>query len=117
MQTANAASATLAAIIALSATLASASASATPCDQVSAQIDAKLKAKGVKAYTLEAIPVAEVKEQKVVGSCAVGTKKIVYRRVTVVAAAPQDVAQKPALATVTTMGAGAGAATVSTAAK
>ncbi|WP_029922099.1 DUF1161 domain-containing protein [Nevskia soli] len=53
---------------------------ATPCDSVKEQIDAKIKAKGVKTYTLDVVPAAEVKEQKVVGSCEGGAKKIVYKR-------------------------------------
>ncbi|MDR3416349.1 MAG: DUF1161 domain-containing protein [Nevskia sp.] len=65
---------------ALAVGLASAQALATTCDQVQASIDAKIKANGVKDYTLEAVPVAEVKDRKVVGTCEVGTKKIVYTR-------------------------------------
>lgn len=53
---------------------------ATPCDGVKDQIDARIKAKGVKAYSLEVVAAAEVKEQKVVGSCDGGAKKIVYKR-------------------------------------
>lgn len=53
---------------------------ATPCDTVKEQIDAKIKAKGVKAYSLDVIATADVKEQKVVGSCEGGAKKIVYKR-------------------------------------
>ncbi|HZR34458.1 MAG TPA: DUF1161 domain-containing protein [Nevskia sp.] len=59
---------------------AAASASATPCDEVKSQIEAKVKGHGVKAYTLEVIDAAGVKEQKVVGSCEGGKKKIVYKR-------------------------------------
>jgi hypothetical protein len=53
---------------------------ATPCDTVKEQIDAKIKAKGVKAYSLDVVAAADVKEQKVVGSCEAGAKKIVYKR-------------------------------------
>jgi hypothetical protein len=41
---------------------------------------AKLKAKGVTGYTLEIKAASEVKDEKVVGSCEGGTKKIVYSR-------------------------------------
>ena len=52
----------------------------TPCDEVKASIAAKLDAKGVKDYTLDAVASAEVADQKVVGSCDGGAKKIVYKR-------------------------------------
>ncbi len=68
------------AIIALLLAIASAAAWATPCDAVKDKIDAKIKAHGVKTYTLSVVPAAEVKEQKVVGSCEGGAKKIVYKR-------------------------------------
>jgi len=60
--------------------LTAASAWATPCDSVKDQIDAKIKAKGVKTYTLDVVPAADVKDQKVVGSCEGGARKIVYKR-------------------------------------
>jgi hypothetical protein len=65
------------------------------CDEVKAQIDAKLQAKGVKSYTLEVVPVAQAapapasgaaaapaKEAagKVVGNCEGETKQIIYKR-------------------------------------
>ena len=52
----------------------------TPCDEVKSEIAAKMDAKGVKGYTLEAVPNDQVKDQKVVGSCEGGTKKIVYTK-------------------------------------
>lgn len=52
----------------------------TPCDDVKAGIAKKLDDKGVKNYTLEAVASADVKDQKVVGSCDAGAKKIVYAR-------------------------------------
>ena len=51
-----------------------------PCDELKSEIDAKLQAKGVKGYTLDVIPTDQVKDQKVIGSCEGGTKKIVYKR-------------------------------------
>lgn len=52
----------------------------TPCDDVKAGIAKKLDGKGVKGYTLDVVAAADVKEQKVVGSCDGGAKKIVYAR-------------------------------------
>jgi hypothetical protein len=53
---------------------------AKPCDELKAEIDAKLQAKGAKGYTLEVVAADAVKDQKVIGSCEGGTKKIVYAR-------------------------------------
>jgi len=51
-----------------------------PCEELKAEIEAKLKEKGVKAYALEIVPAQDVKDKKVVGSCDGGTKKIIYQR-------------------------------------
>jgi len=50
------------------------------CEELKAEIDAKIKANGVPVYTLEIVPNDEVKDGQVVGSCDGGTKKIVYKR-------------------------------------
>jgi hypothetical protein len=50
------------------------------CDELKTEIVAKLETKQVKKYTLDIVATEEVKDQKVVGSCAGGTKKIVYKR-------------------------------------
>ena len=52
------------------------------CEELKAEIDAKIKANGVPAYTLEIVPNDQVKEGdgQVVGSCDGGTRKIVYKR-------------------------------------
>jgi hypothetical protein len=51
------------------------------CEDLKAEIAAKLDAKGVKNYTLTPVKSEEVKpEEKVVGSCDAGTMKIVYVR-------------------------------------
>ena len=53
-----------------------------PCEELLSEIEAKIKANGVKVFTLEIVPADEVKEQdgKVVGSCDGATKRIVYKR-------------------------------------
>jgi uncharacterized protein YdeI (BOF family) len=53
---------------------------AKPCEELKSEIDAKLQAKGVKSYTLTVMPSESVKDEKVVGSCEGGTKKIIYQR-------------------------------------
>jgi hypothetical protein len=51
-----------------------------PCEELKAEIEAKLKAKGVEGYTLEIIPADQVKDQTIIGSCEGGSKKISYSR-------------------------------------
>jgi hypothetical protein len=51
-----------------------------PCEELKTEIEAKLNAKGVKNFTLEIVSKEEVKDQKVVGSCDGGTKKITYQK-------------------------------------
>jgi hypothetical protein len=53
---------------------------AKSCEELKAEIEAKLKEKGVKAYTLEIVPKENVKDGRVVGRCDGGTKKIIYKR-------------------------------------
>lgn len=50
------------------------------CDELKSEIEAKLNAKGVKSFTLTVVPNAQVKDEKVVGSCDGGSMKIVYKR-------------------------------------
>ena len=50
------------------------------CDELKAQIEEKVKSKGVKAFSVDIVASADVKDAKVVGSCDGGTKKIVYKR-------------------------------------
>jgi outer membrane lipoprotein-sorting protein len=51
-----------------------------PCEELKADIAKKLDDKGVKDYQLEVVPTDQVKDQKVVGSCEGGTKKITYKK-------------------------------------
>jgi hypothetical protein len=51
-----------------------------PCEELKGEIATKIEAKGTKAYSLEVVATAEVGNQKVVGSCEGGTKKIVYSK-------------------------------------
>jgi hypothetical protein len=53
---------------------------ARDCNEVKADIDAKIKSKGVTNYVLEIADAPDVKEGKVVGTCGGGAKKIAYRR-------------------------------------
>lgn len=50
------------------------------CEELKAEIAAKLDAKQVSGYTLEVVASDAAAEAKVVGSCEGGTKKIVYSK-------------------------------------
>jgi hypothetical protein len=50
------------------------------CEELKSEIGAKLDAKGVTGYTLEIIAAEQVGDQKVIGSCEGGTKKITYKK-------------------------------------
>jgi len=51
---------------------------ARDCNEVKAEIDAKIKAKGVMNYVLQIVNGPDVKEGQIVGNCDVGAKRIVY---------------------------------------
>lgn len=51
-----------------------------PCEELKAEIDAKLKAKGVVAYSLEVVDKGAAGDKQVVGSCEAGSKEIAYQR-------------------------------------
>lgn len=72
-------------------------AAGTPCEEVVAKIAEKLDAKGVIGYSLTPTPKDEVKpEDKVVGVCEAGSKRIVYVRSGATSAAAP--AEQPAAA-------------------
>jgi Protein of unknown function (DUF1161) len=48
------------------------------CDDIRGQIESKIKAAGVVNFTVNAVESGSAAAGKVVGSCAKGTKKIVY---------------------------------------
>ena len=50
------------------------------CEDLKTEIAAKLDAKGVKNYSLNVVTAQDVKDEKVVGSCEAGTKRITYKR-------------------------------------
>ena len=52
---------------------------ADSCDTIRADIEAKLRAAGVVSYTLLTVGVADTLPGKVVGSCSLGKKKIIYQ--------------------------------------
>ncbi|MDR0666984.1 MAG: DUF1161 domain-containing protein [Campylobacteraceae bacterium] len=57
---------------------ASAAVYATPCEEVMQTIAEKIKANGVKEFTLEAIDKGSFTDKKIVGVCGEGTKDIIY---------------------------------------
>lgn len=59
----------------------SAMAAPKPCEELKAEIEAKIQARGVASYTLEIVPNAEATDlSMIVGSCDNGSKKIVYQK-------------------------------------
>ncbi|WP_047290190.1 MULTISPECIES: DUF1161 domain-containing protein [Pseudomonas] len=59
----------------------SALAAPKPCEELKAEIEAKIQAQGVPSYTLEIVTNDEVHDNNmVVGSCENGTKKIIYQK-------------------------------------
>lgn len=67
----------IAGVLALAATPAVAGKS---CDELKAEIAAKIEKKGVKAYTLDAVKKGDEGDRRVVGTCDGGAKVIVYKR-------------------------------------
>ena len=53
---------------------------AKPCEELKAEIAAKLDAGKVAGYTLTVVDADKAGEGKVVGSCEHGSKKIVYSK-------------------------------------
>ena len=52
---------------------------AAGCEELAAQIDAKIRAAGVAQFTLTTVDAAADAGGRVVGTCELGTKKIVYQ--------------------------------------
>jgi hypothetical protein len=59
---------------------ASAFAEIKKCEDLKAEIEGKLKDKGVVGFTLEIVPADQIKDQKVIGSCDGGKNKITYTK-------------------------------------
>lgn len=53
-------------------------ASGKSCEELKAEIAAKLEANHVKNFSLEIVEADKVADKKVVGSCERGSKKVVY---------------------------------------
>ncbi|MES2887338.1 MAG: DUF1161 domain-containing protein [Pseudomonadota bacterium] len=66
--------------IVLSALSSSAVAAGKTCEELKADIEAGLKAKGVTVFALQVVDNQAAEGLKVVGSCGGGTKKIIYMR-------------------------------------
>ncbi|HEX9398415.1 MAG TPA: DUF1161 domain-containing protein [Burkholderiales bacterium] len=51
-----------------------------PCEELKAEIDAKIKKNGVANFTLDIVDANAQADGKVVGTCDGGAKKIVYKK-------------------------------------
>lgn len=71
---------TLAGASLLALTTGFAQAQAKDCEELKAEIEAKVKANGVTDYTLTIVDKDAPDDGKVVGTCGGGTKKILYKR-------------------------------------
>ncbi|WP_296260542.1 MULTISPECIES: DUF1161 domain-containing protein [unclassified Pseudomonas] len=70
----------LAVTLILGALIPSAFAAPKPCEELKAEIEAKIQAQNVSSYTLEIVSNDEAKDPNMVkGSCENGTKKIIYQ--------------------------------------
>ncbi|WP_095165108.1 DUF1161 domain-containing protein [Pseudomonas sp. Irchel 3H3] len=59
----------------------SALAAPKPCEELKAEIEAKIQANNVSSYTLEIVSNDDVHDQNmVVGTCEGGSKKIIYQK-------------------------------------
>lgn len=50
------------------------------CEELKAEIAAKLDAKGISGYSLEIVDKGNASGGKIVGTCEKGSKEIVYKR-------------------------------------
>ena len=50
------------------------------CEELKSELEAKIQAKGVKAFTLNIVAKDEKTDLRVVGTCDGGAKKIIYKR-------------------------------------
>jgi hypothetical protein len=66
--------------VALALALVSSTCLASNCDEIRSHIEAKIRASGVSAFTLVTIEAQAPAAGRVVGTCALGTRKIVYVR-------------------------------------
>jgi len=62
----------------LTGLLIAATSQAETCEAIKAQIESKIKAGGVANFSLELIDAADTAKGRVVGTCGLGSKKIVY---------------------------------------
>ena len=74
-----------------------AAAAAEPCETLRAQIEARIAAAGVTRFSVTTVDAAAVAAGQVVGSCELGSKKIVYQREPGTGAAPARPRGEPML--------------------
>jgi hypothetical protein len=85
-----------AALVSFALGLACSAAGAQTCESIRAQIDQKIRATGTADFTLTTVPAESIAAGKLVGTCDLGTKKILYTRVGPAGSAPA-VAAAPAV--------------------
>lgn len=60
--------------------LASPAFAAKSCDELKAEIEARIRANGVQNFSLEIVAKGQAGDAKVVGTCGGGTQEIAYKR-------------------------------------
>lgn len=50
------------------------------CDELKAEIEAKIQSHGVKSFTLEIVDKGKGGDLRIVGSCDAGSKEITYKK-------------------------------------
>lgn len=66
-------------LIPIALALAASASHASPCDDLQAQIDAKIRAGGLSRFTLTTVDASASAPGKVVGTCEMGSKKIMFQ--------------------------------------
>jgi alkyl hydroperoxide reductase subunit AhpF len=66
--------------VGLSVLVPSAFAAGKPCEELKAEIAAKIETNGASGFTLEVIDKGAATDGLVVGSCEAGSKEIIYRK-------------------------------------
>lgn len=67
-------------LLSLACAFAGAAVAAEPCETLRAQIETKIAAAGVTHFTVTTVDAGAAAAGQVVGSCELGSKKIVYQR-------------------------------------
>jgi hypothetical protein len=83
--------------VAVGLLLAGPAALANNCEAIRQQVEARIRASGVQSFAVTIVDASATTAGRVVGSCALGTRKLVYRQFAASAAAPSGPRPGPIL--------------------